>query len=438
MAATGYTPIILFNSTTASNAPTTSNLAVGELALNVPDGKLYFNQSGTIKVLASNAAVTPVTTFSAGTTGLTPSSATSGAVTLAGTLVVGNGGTGLTTLATGSLTYGAGTSAFSTLAIGTANQILTVNTGATAPQWSTLSGVAVTTISFGSTGLTPATATSGAVTVAGTLAIANGGTGQTTASAAFNALSPITTTGDLILGNGTNSATRLAIGANTYVLTSNGTTASWAAPASGGVTAVSVTSANGFAGTSSGGTTPALTLSTTITGILKGNATAISAATAGTDYVDPTVATTFTAKQTFNGTSATEALKVLNIAEPANVVAAAPSATTNFYINSGSVQYYTSNTTNNWTLNFAFSSGTTLNAAMSTGDSISCTLLTTNSTTAYYPSAFTVDGTSVTPKWQGGTAPTTGDVSALDSYTFVIIKTASATYTILATATKFA
>ena len=63
----------------------------------------------------------------------------------------------------------------------------------------------------------------------GTVAIANGGTGQTTASAAFNALSPVTSTGDLIIGNGTNSATRLAIGANTYLLTSNGTTASWAA-----------------------------------------------------------------------------------------------------------------------------------------------------------------------------------------------------------------
>jgi len=68
----------------------------------------------------------------------------------------------------------------------------------------------------------------------GTIGIAYGGTGQTTASAAFNALSPITTTGDLILGNGTNSATRLAIGTNTYVLTSNGTTASWQAPAAGG------------------------------------------------------------------------------------------------------------------------------------------------------------------------------------------------------------
>jgi len=69
-----------------------------------------------------------------------------------------------------------------------------------------------------------------AITYSGTaLPIANGGTGQTTASAAFNALSPVTSTGDLIIGDGTNSATRLAIGTNNYVLTSNGTTATWAA-----------------------------------------------------------------------------------------------------------------------------------------------------------------------------------------------------------------
>lgn len=71
--------------------------------------------------------------------------------------------------------------------------------------------------------------------IVGQVAIANGGTGQTTASAAFNALSPITTAGDLILGNGTNTATRLAIGANGYVLTSNGTTASWAANSGSGI-----------------------------------------------------------------------------------------------------------------------------------------------------------------------------------------------------------
>ena len=75
-----------------------------------------------------------------------------------------------------------------------------------------------------------------ATQVTGTLPIANGGTGQTTASAAFNALSPITSTGDLILGNGVNSSTRLPIGANTYVLTSNGTTATWAIPTGSGAT----------------------------------------------------------------------------------------------------------------------------------------------------------------------------------------------------------
>ena len=72
--------------------------------------------------------------------------------------------------------------------------------------------------------------------VTGTVAIANGGTGQTTAAAAFNALSPVTSTGDLIIGNGTNSATRLAIGANSYVLTSNGTTATWAVATGSGAT----------------------------------------------------------------------------------------------------------------------------------------------------------------------------------------------------------
>lgn len=78
--------------------------------------------------------------------------------------------------------------------------------------------------------------------VTGTLPIANGGTGQTTAGAAFNALSPITSTGDLIIGNGANSATRLPIGANNYVLTSNGTTAVWAVASGSGATITNDTS----------------------------------------------------------------------------------------------------------------------------------------------------------------------------------------------------
>ena len=120
---------------------------------------------------------------------------------------------------------------------------------------------------YGGTGLTTFTAannaiysTSSSALTAGTLPIAAGGTGQTTASAAFNALSPITSTGDLIIGNGVNSATRLAIGANGYVLTSNGTTATWAA-STGGVSSFQ-TSLSGL--TPSTSTTGAITLAGTL------------------------------------------------------------------------------------------------------------------------------------------------------------------------------
>jgi len=98
MAATGFTPISLYYTTTAAAVPLNTNLVAGELAINTVDEKLYFkNSAGTVKLLASNTATTNVSTFSAGTTGFTPSSATSGAVTLAGTLAVANGGTNATT-----------------------------------------------------------------------------------------------------------------------------------------------------------------------------------------------------------------------------------------------------------------------------------------------------------------------------------------------------
>ena len=113
MAATGYTPISLYYSTTASAVPTAGNLANGELALNIADMKLYAkNSSGTVTLLASNASTTGVDSLSFGSTGLTPSTATTGAITVAGTLNVANGGTGLTSLTAGYIPFGAGTSAF--------------------------------------------------------------------------------------------------------------------------------------------------------------------------------------------------------------------------------------------------------------------------------------------------------------------------------------
>lgn len=114
MAATNYTPIQLYRSTTASAVPLAANLAAGELALNIVDGKLYYNDSGTVKLLASNAATTNVSTISFGTTGLTPATATSGAVTVAGTLATANGGTNLTSFTSGGALYATSTSALTT------------------------------------------------------------------------------------------------------------------------------------------------------------------------------------------------------------------------------------------------------------------------------------------------------------------------------------
>ena len=124
----------------------------------------------------------------------------------------------------------------------------------------------VTTFDAGTTGFTPSTATSGAVTLAGTLAVANGGTGQTTASAAFNALSPVTTAGDLILGTGVNTASRLAIGSNGYLLTSNGTTASWAAAPATDVTSVAQTFTGGIVSVAGSPITSTGTLALTVAG----------------------------------------------------------------------------------------------------------------------------------------------------------------------------
>ena len=156
--------------------------------------------------------------------------ATSTSALTTGTLPAASGGTAQSTYSAGDILYASATNTLSKLSVGTNGFVLTLAGGL--PTWAASTG-GVTSFNTSLSGLTPSTATTGAITLAGTLGISSGGTGQTSASAAFNALSPITTTGDLIIGNGTNSATRLGIGSNGYVLTSNGTTAAWQA-ASGG------------------------------------------------------------------------------------------------------------------------------------------------------------------------------------------------------------
>ena len=127
---------------------------------------------------------------------------------------------------------------------------------------------------------------------------------------------------------------------------------------------------------------------------------------------------------------------VRGLEEDVNVVASAATGTINFEFDTASIWYYTTNATANHTLNFRYSSSVSLNTALAVGDSITAVWLNTNGATAYYPSAIQIDGSSVTPKVPA--AITAGNASSIDAYSFTIIKTASATFTVLETQTKFA
>jgi len=660
-------------------------------------GKLI--QNSVVTIADTTGDMSGVGTLSAATLNLTNA------------LGVAYGGTGQTTLATGALGYGQGTSAHAALAIGTAGQILTVNSGATAPQWSTLSGVAVTTFSAGTTGFTPSSATAGAVTLAGTLATTNGGTGltsftsggvvyasSTSALATGVALSfdstntrlgvgtnapvatlqankadggyvfglsgttkglrvatdatqtsiqgvdntlgvsfqPLQIGGSYLsfaysgttegmrltstgLGIGTSSPTeKLTVAGNIKLGTSGtsyiygpattgrsffsnsdstayigiygssygssldsvisfvaGTSNSMTYNASGnlglGVTPsawnslikayetsggslytynggniglaqnayfdgawkykttsqassyyqanaihywniaasgtagnvisftqamtldasgnlmVGTTSAAGVltvvgANTSDGATAKYIanirnsgaqtsgvgagiaftqTMSSfnavlcTIQGI-KENGTSDNYASAlsfytranGADLTEKAridssgnflVGTTATAVAKMTIVSTTNpALTLPNIAEIATISATAATGTINYDLTTQSVLYYTTSASANFTMNVRGNSGLTLNSMLAIGQSVTMAFLCTTGATAYYQTAMTIDGTSVTPKWQGGTAPTSGNASSIDVYSYTIIKTAASTYTVLASQTKFA
>ena len=364
MAQATYTPISLYYSATASAVPLAANLVAGELALNTNDGKLYYkNSSNVVTLLASNAATTNVSSITFGSTGLTPSTATTGAVTVAGTLVIANGGTAQTSFTAGQIHFGS----FSTSANlfwDNTNGRLGIGTNSPAYSLDVVSATAriyndAATLLFqrptnsrsGSIGLTGAT---GAIQYYSGV---NGSGESGSVAHQFYSDSPATLTALItVLGNGR----------------------------------------TGF-----GTVSPTSLLQTA-------------------------------------GSSSLSAFKTPNIAEVDTISATAATGTINYDVTTQSVLYYTSNASGNFTVNFRGSSGTTLNTVMQTGESISATFLVTNGATAYYNSAVTIDGTSVTPKWQGGTAPTSGNASSIDSYTYVIQKTGSATYVVLASQTKFA
>jgi hypothetical protein len=411
MAQTGFTPIQLFRTSTAAAAPTAGNLADGELAINLTDEKLYFkNAAGAVKLLASTA----------GSTGdvVGPASATNNA------LAAFDGTTGKliknASLTANNVLLGNGTGAPLVVAPGTSGNVLSSN------------GTTWTSAALPAGGLTYVVKTANYTTKdkEGVLADTSGG--------AFTVTLPATpaTGAQVVIADSGN-----AWGTNNLTVGRNGSTI-------GGLAENLICDITGasvqfvYDGTTwevyaqiggQGGNVVTLTGTQTLT-----NKTIAFADNTLTNVVSTNTAQTITGTKTFSGTTSTLAEVLTNAAEVATVSATAATGTIAYDITTQSVLYYTSNASANWTVNFRASSGTSLNTALATGQSVTVAFLVTQGATAYYNSAVQVDGTTsgVTTRWLGG-APTAGNASGIDSYRYLIIKTGSATFTVLASVTQF-
>jgi hypothetical protein len=242
--------------------------------------------------------------------------------------------------------------------------------------------------------------------------------------------SAIAAKGDLIVGSANDAVTIVgAASTNGYVLNVNSSTTS------------------GLAWVDSAASTQTLTnksvslTSNTLTGTIAEFNTALTdqnfATVAGSETLtNKTLTSAALTAPVITGTAS-----IWQMMENVTVSATAATGTVNYdVLTNGAVTYYTSNASGNWTLNLRGDGSTTMNSVMSTGKSLTVAFLVTNGGTAYYQTALQVDGTTsgVTLEWQNGTVPAAGNINSIDAYSITLIKTGSATYTALASQTKFA
>ena len=238
----------------------------------------------------------------------------------------------------------------------------------------------------------------------------------------------ISAKGDLIAGSANDAATIVNVAAtNGYVLNVDSSTTS------------------GLSWLDSAASTQTLTnksfslTSNTLTGTIAEFNTALTdqnfATVAGTETLtNKTLTSPALTAPVITGTAS-----IRQMMEGATVSATEATGTVNYdLLTNGAVTYFTSNASGNWTLNLRGDGSTTLDSVMSTGTSLTIAFLVTNGGTAYYQTALQVDGNAITPKWQNGAAPSSGNINSIDIYSITVIKTGSATFTALASQTKFA
>ena len=170
----------------------------------------------------------------------------------------------------------------------------------------------------------------------------------------------------------------------------------------------------------------------TVANAATGNAPAISA-TGGDTNIDLNLTPKGVGRATFNGQG-----KIQSVAEKVTNSATSATGTINFDVLTQAVLNFTSDAGGNYTLNIRGDGSNSLDSIMDTGESITIAHIVKQGGSAYYNNAVTIDGSSITPEWQGGAAPSAGNANSLDVYSYTIIKTGSATFTALASQTQFA
>jgi len=169
-----------------------------------------------------------------------------------------------------------------------------------------------------------------------------------------------------------------------------------------------------------------------LTNAATGNAPEI-AATGGDTNIDMNITPKGVGRATFNGQG-----KIQSVAEKVTTAATAATGTVNYDVLTQAVLNFTSDAAANYTLNIRGDGSNSLDSIMDTGESVTIAHIVKQGSSAYYNNVVQIDGSSVTPEWQGGSAPSGGNVNSLDVYTYTIIKTGSATFTVLAAQTQYA
>ena len=236
--------------------------------------------------------------------------------------------------------------------------------------------------------------------------------------------------GDLIVGEANDDVTILsAASTNGYVLNVNSSTTSGLAWVDSAASTQTLTNKSVALGTN------------TVTGTIAQFNTAVTDADFATVAGSETLTNKTLTSAALTAPVITGTASIWQMMENVTVSATAATGTVNYdVLTNGAVTYYTANATGNWALNLRGDGSTTMNSVMSTGKSLTVAFLVTNGGTAYYQTALQVDGTTsgVTLEWQNGVAPSAGNINSIDVYSITLIKTGSATYTALASQTKFA